>query len=442
MAVNKVRCNEVTIIDISDSTVTPEKLLEGETAYAANGEKIVGTMQQSKLPVLNPSYPADVSKTVVKGNTTSATFTVSIDTPGTPAEYTYQWYVNGSAVSGATGVSYTKDDLSTTATYTVYCEVTNKAGVITSRVAKLQVTQYYTPVLNNSYPANATVNSGTNATFSVSVSTAGVPSSYTYQWYVNNTAVSGATNSSYTRATSSDKGTYTVYCKVTNAAGTVQSRSATLTVNKTPVLNSSYPANATVAGKTSTTLKVTIATAGYPTTYTYQWYKGGTAISGATSSTYTFTPAAVGSTTFYCKVTNAAGTVQSRTATITSNGFVAYNAGTFNSSFQTSAVSFNTGSHLNLKANYTYTSDKLFDVTPYNKISVTGKGWSSGKMNISLLNSSNTSVATISHTVPDTAEKTYTLDISNVSGNCYFKCNHWAGDKDHYVNVTNITFTL
>ena len=211
---------------------------------------------------------------------------------------------------------------------------------------------------------------------------------------------------------------------------------------KVPVLNGSYPADATVSGKTAVTLKVVIATAGNPTSYTYQWYKGSTAISGATASSYTYTPSAVGSETFYCKVTNAAGTVYSRTATVTCKSFVAYNAGTFDSGFQSGTVSFNTGSHLNLKANYTYTSDKLFDVTPYNKISVTGKGWSSGKMNISLLNSSNTSVATISHTVPDTAEKTYTLDISNVSGNCYFECNHSTGDKDHYVNVTNITFTL
>lgn len=50
--------------------------------------------------------------------------------------------------------------------------------------------------------------------------------------------------------------------------------------------------------------------------YTYQWYKNGSAVSGATSSSYSFTPTAIGTTTIYCKVTNSAGTVQSRTATI------------------------------------------------------------------------------------------------------------------------------
>ncbi len=45
MGVNKVVYGAVTIIDISDSTVTEDKLAKGETAYRADGEKIVGTME-------------------------------------------------------------------------------------------------------------------------------------------------------------------------------------------------------------------------------------------------------------------------------------------------------------------------------------------------------------------------------------------------------------
>lgn len=96
---------------------------------------------------------------------------------------------------------------------------------------------------------------------------------------------------------------------------------------KVPVLNSSYPANATTPIRSAVTLKVTISTAGNPTTYTYQWYKGSTAISGATSATYKFTPTEVGTTKFYCVVTNAAGSVTSRTATITATGVYLYKSG-------------------------------------------------------------------------------------------------------------------
>lgn len=43
MAVNKVVFGAVSIMDISDSTVTPETLAEGVTAYDKTGEKITGT---------------------------------------------------------------------------------------------------------------------------------------------------------------------------------------------------------------------------------------------------------------------------------------------------------------------------------------------------------------------------------------------------------------
>ena len=43
MAVNKVVYGGNTLIDLSGSTVTPETLAEGETAYNAAGERITGT---------------------------------------------------------------------------------------------------------------------------------------------------------------------------------------------------------------------------------------------------------------------------------------------------------------------------------------------------------------------------------------------------------------
>lgn len=277
-----------------------------------------------ELPVLNANYPQDVNLTVIKGDTASATFNVSIETAGKPAEYTYQWYVNGSAVSGATGASYTKSGLSSSAIYSVYCEIVNKAGVVTSRVATLKVEQHYTPVLNSDYPVDAskTYTTGNTAsqTFEVKISTAGSPSSYTYQWYVNNSAVSGATGSSYTW--NGTEGTYSVYCKVTNAAGSVDSRTANLNVVRyyTPTLNDNYPSDVTVvqSSSASATFKAEITAAGVPSSYTYQWYVNGSIVNGETSSTYTKSGlSSVGTYTVYCKVTSSAGSVDSRTATLT-----------------------------------------------------------------------------------------------------------------------------
>ena len=114
---------------------------------------------------------------------------------------------------------------------------------------------YQLPVLNSSYPANASVSyaygSSTSATFSVSIATAGVPDSYTYQWYVNNGAVSGATSSSYTKTGLNEAGAYTVYCKVTNKAGTVTSRTATLTVTCSSLIFFNGTLNTTTWGTMS-----------------------------------------------------------------------------------------------------------------------------------------------------------------------------------------------
>lgn len=52
MGVNKVVFGAVSIMDISDSTVTPDKLAKGEVAYGADGERIVGTMVEKADPVL------------------------------------------------------------------------------------------------------------------------------------------------------------------------------------------------------------------------------------------------------------------------------------------------------------------------------------------------------------------------------------------------------
>lgn len=47
MPVNKVKFADEVLIDISDSTVTAESLLEGTKAYGADGSPIIGTMKEA-----------------------------------------------------------------------------------------------------------------------------------------------------------------------------------------------------------------------------------------------------------------------------------------------------------------------------------------------------------------------------------------------------------
>src|SRR5580700_10615292 len=93
-------------------------------------------------------------------------------------------------------------------------------------------------------PASQTVMVGQTATFTVTASGSGP---LTYQWYKNGVAISGATSSTYTTSptvTGDNGAVFTVV--VSNAAGSVTSVGATLTVQSpAPLAKSIVPSNAT-----------------------------------------------------------------------------------------------------------------------------------------------------------------------------------------------------
>ena len=110
---------------------------------------------------------------------------------------------------------------------------------------------------------------------------------------------------------------------VTNAAGSVTSSAAVLTVNPDPVAPTvtSQPASQTITAGQTATFSVT---ASGTAPLSYQWKKNGTAISGAASSSYT-TPAETTSDSgaqFAVVVSNSAGSATSNTAILTINAAV------------------------------------------------------------------------------------------------------------------------
>ncbi len=96
-----------------------------------------------------------------------------------------------------------------------------------SAVYKIVYSGTTAPLITNQ-PQSITVTQGNQASFSVTA-TGSAP--LTYQWRKNGADISGATGNVYTIATAveADEGSYSVV--VTNAAGSVTSNSATLTVN-------------------------------------------------------------------------------------------------------------------------------------------------------------------------------------------------------------------
>jgi alpha-tubulin suppressor-like RCC1 family protein len=231
---------------------------------------------------------------------------------------TYQWTRNGAAIAGANEANYTTpattvaDDNGTL----FAVRVTNVAGTATSDNAALTVTAAPTPPVVSTQPANQTVNAGQTATFSVAA-TGTAP--LAYQWQKNGSDIAGATSASFTTPATVDADTgSTFHVTITNAAGSVRSADATLTVTPLAVMPTitAQPADVSVnAGQAASFSVSTTGTAPLG----FQWKRGGTAIAGATGATYTLanTAPSDNGAQFTVTVSNAVGSVTSDVATLT-----------------------------------------------------------------------------------------------------------------------------
>lgn len=141
-------------------------------------------------------------------------------------------------------------------------------------------------------PRSQTVRDGEFAAFSVQA--IGTPP-LRYQWRRNGTALTNQTSSVFGvfPATVADDGaSYTVV--VSNAAGSVTSDAAVLTIDTTvlPPLITSQPADASVAPGQTARFAVSAQARGG--TLSFQWRRDGTPINGATGTEYVTPPAAAG----------------------------------------------------------------------------------------------------------------------------------------------------
>jgi kumamolisin len=177
--------------------------------------------------------PAMVTPPVGQVITIGQPVTFAVTASGT-ASLSYQWLKNGTAISGATGSTYTISSVASTDAGNYAVTVTNSFGNVTSAAATL------IPV--NSQPVAQNVSAGQSVTFSISV--AG-PGPLTYQWLFNGTAISGATGSSYTiaSAASGNAGNYSVV--VSDGNGIVTTSPVSLTVS--PAVASDTPTMPPVA---------------------------------------------------------------------------------------------------------------------------------------------------------------------------------------------------
>jgi outer membrane protein assembly factor BamB len=217
---------------------------------------------------------------------------------GTPS-YTYQWYLNGTIVSGATSTTWTFMPVSS-GNYTVYLNVADNVGLsVKSNTASAIVGGVLNVIIS---PASVTIDVGQSQLLTSSVIGGTAP--YSYQWCLNGAPVLGATSTTWT-FTPVSSGSYNIYLNVTDNTGfRVESNSASVTV--APALSARvYPTTVTMGVGQSQLFASSVSGGIFP--YYYRWYLNGVAVSEATGAKWTFTPSFAGTYTVYVKVNDALG---------------------------------------------------------------------------------------------------------------------------------------
>ncbi|HEV2210642.1 MAG TPA: immunoglobulin domain-containing protein [Verrucomicrobiae bacterium] len=198
--------------------------VEAHQAPASAADMVFGLSLTAgaQFPVLltDATQPAD--RLVVAGNPTTFAGVFAGSGP-----LSYQWLENGNPIPGATNATYTIPIVLGTNAGSYALVISNPLSTNTTRAAVLTVSNTPVTFSDASQPTDQVVVEGQSVTVAAVV--AGSPP-IQYQWYQNNSPISGATNVSFTMpfATLTNAGAY--YVRASNPAGSTNSRTATLTV--------------------------------------------------------------------------------------------------------------------------------------------------------------------------------------------------------------------
>jgi hypothetical protein len=288
-------------------------LFSGITALAVDGAGSLYVVEDGAQSIRKGTAPGYTGFPVITEQPESATVnkggtvTLAAAAEGTPT-LTYQWYLNGTAVAGATKATLKLTSVTTAKAGSYSVVVTNSLGSVTSSPAV--VTVDVAPAITTQ-PVSLTVNQGATATLSV-VAT-GTPSP-TYQWYFGATAYPGGTSASLVQTVAAPWMTGSYKVVVMNSVGSVTSKTVTLTVDSAPLITTQPVSQTVVAG---TNVVLTAAATGTPKP-TYKWTLNGTAISGGTNGTLTLNAIKAASAGIYvATAANSLGSSASQPATIT-----------------------------------------------------------------------------------------------------------------------------
>ena len=248
------------VVAVGETKTVTITILGGQSSYPASTRNGVTTSSW-------PAWPGSYAFAGASGGTATAVPTVAsgfVAGTGTLAAggrfvcpiavsgggtFTYQWFLNGVLIAGATLNPYVVESITAANAGTYSVNVTNALGTSARLTAgSLTVGATGSPVIALQ-PISKIVVPGATVSFATSATGAGL----TYQWFRNNVTLAGETGAILLRnnVNAADAGTYTV--RVTNSAGSVTSAGGTLTLSA----SASRPANISVRTNVATGALVT-----------------------------------------------------------------------------------------------------------------------------------------------------------------------------------------
>lgn len=266
------------------------------------------TSQPATITVLPPVAPTISLQPAGMSLQPGQQIILSVGATGHP-QPTYQWKKDGTDIPGATSNNYLKSNIATSDSGSYTVVVSNVAGSVTSSSATVSVSAATAPVIVR-HPASASLLLG-DSFYDLSVLYDQYGS--TVQWYRDNVAISGATDSTnyIWGAQPSMAGTYKAV--VTNSVGSATTLDAVITVDLStsrPVIVYTSGSQAVTGGSNASAF---IYVSPSVTSYTVLWKKDGVVVPNANSlylNLYNFGPSAVGSYT--AEVTTGGSTYTSR----------------------------------------------------------------------------------------------------------------------------------
>jgi hypothetical protein len=291
------------------------------------------TSNATRLNVISTGAVAAITQAphsvlVRTGQTASFSTTAS----GTPAP-TLQWqsrpansfgaWANVSSGMGGTTGNYTTDVLALSDNgLQLRVVATNAVSSVESLPVTVSVSDVDVAPTISTQPGSLNVTTGNDAAFAIA---ARGTEALSYQWQFNGVSIAGGNSAVLRLATvaAGQAGSYRVV--VSNAAGTVTSDAATLTVSAgTPsaVVPTIVTQPVTVVVNVGNTATLAVGVSGTGP-FSYQWLLSGAPVTGATAAFYSIPSAAVGDSGSYSvRVSNAAGNVTSSSATLQVNASV------------------------------------------------------------------------------------------------------------------------